>query len=124
MRTGCFVKICPLRKFFKFLTIAFVCSIFLANSAIAQALLGQEKATTYLRWNLFTGRDQLQFSKVGNKVIIKTLNTELFNNLKNELVDVNLDPQYLNKIEFKDSANGAGSMNAMAIEIELKKGGL
>ncbi|MBC7429524.1 MAG: hypothetical protein H7336_12980, partial [Bacteriovorax sp.] len=86
------MKMCPLKKIFKFLTIFFVLSLTLANSASAQALLDQEKATTYLRWNLFTGRDQLQFTKVGNKVIIKTLNTELFNNLKNELADVKLDP--------------------------------
>ena len=93
MRTGCFVKMCPQKKFFKFLTIVFVFAIVLANNAFSQALLDQEKATTYLRWNLFTGRDQLQFSKVGNKVVIKTLNVELFNNLKNELSDVRLDPQ-------------------------------
>ena len=98
----------------------FVVSLTLVNSASSQALLDQEKATTYLRWNLFTGRDQLQFSKTGNKVIIKTLNSELFNNLKNELADVRLDPLYLNKIDFKDNANGASAMNAMAIEIELK----
>ncbi len=119
MRTGCFVKMCPL-KFFKFLTMAIVISLTLANSASAQALLDQEKATTYLRWNLFTGRDQLQFTKVGNKVIIKTLNAELFNNLKNELAEVKLDSQYLNKIDFKESANGANAQNAMAVEVELK----
>jgi TolA-binding protein len=117
MRTGCFVKMCPLKKFFKFLTILFVISTILENSAVAQALLDQEKATTYLRWNLFTGRDQLQFNKVGNKVVIKTLNNELFNNLKNELADVNLDPQYLNKISFVENSNGS---NAMAVEVELK----
>lgn len=117
MRTGCFVKMCPLKKFFKFLTILFVVSFSLVNSAGAQALLDQEKATTYLRWNLFTGRDQLQFTKVGNKVVIKTLNTELFNNLKNELAGVNLDPQYLNKISFVENSNGS---NAMAVEVELK----
>ncbi len=111
---------CPLKKFFKFLTILFVVSTVLENNALAQALLDQEKATTYLRWNLFTGRDQLQFSKVGNKVVIKTLNAELFNNLKNELADVKLDPQYLNKIEFKENANGGSSLNAMAVEVELK----
>jgi TolA-binding protein len=120
MRTGCFVKICPLKKIFKVLTIFFVLSLTLANNASAQALLDQEKATTYLRWNLFTGRDQLQLSKVGNKVVIKTLNTELFNNLKNELADVKLDPSYLNKIEFKDNSTSGNAANAMSVEIELK----
>ena len=102
------------------MTIAFVISLTLANSASAQALLDQEKASTYLRWNLFTGRDQLQFNKVGNKVVIKTLNGELFNNLKNELSEVKLDSQYLSGISFKENANGANAQNAMAIEVELK----
>jgi TolA-binding protein len=120
MRTGCFVKICPLKKFFKFLTMSIVLVLFLANSAEAQALLDQEKATTYLRWNLFTGRDQLQFNKVGNKVVIKTLNPQVFNSLKDELTSIKLDPMYLAAIDFKENSNGAGAINAMAIEIELK----
>ena len=111
---------CPQKKFFKFLTIFLLSLIILENNSFAQALLDQEKATTYLRWNLFTGRDQLQFSKVGNKVVIKTLNPTVFNNLKDELSSITLDPLYLSKIQFVDSASGGNSLNAMAIEIELK----
>lgn len=120
MRTGCFVKICPQKNFFKFLTIFLLSLFILENNSFAQALLDQEKATTYLRWNLFTGRDQLQFSKIGNKVVIKTLNAAVFNSLKDELSSITLDPLYLSKIQFQDSASGGNSMNAMAIEIELK----
>lgn len=120
MRTGCFVKICPHKKFFKFLTMSFVCLLVMANNAIAQAMLDQEKATTYLRWNLFTGRDQLQFNKVGNKVVIKTLNAQVFNGLKDELTSIKLDPMYLSRVEFKDSSSAPNALNAMAIEIELK----
>lgn len=120
MRTGCFVKICPEKIIIKILTILLFSFFILENSSHAQALLDQEKATTYLRWNLFAGRDQLQFSKVGNKVVIKTLNQSLFENLKDELSSIKLDPSYLSKIEFKDTANGANALNAMAIEVELK----
>lgn len=116
MRTGCFVKMCPPNKIFKILTIASIIFLIKINFAYSQALLDQEKATTYLRWNLFTGRDQLQFNKVGNKVVVKTLNIELFNNLKNELSDVLLDPQYLSGIEFKENV----SQGAHALEIQLK----
>ncbi len=120
MRTGCFVKMCPSKIFFKVLTILLLSLLILENNSFAQALLDQEKATTYLRWNLFTGRDQLQFSKVGNKVIIKTLNASVFNSLKDELSSITLDPLYLSQIQFQQNASGGNSMNAMAIEIELK----
>lgn len=83
--------------------------------AFADSLIGQERAATYLRWNLFTGRDQLQFSKDGNKVVIKTLNAQLFDKLKNELQGIKLDSDYLEKIEFVEVAN-----NVMGIEIQLK----
>ena len=99
---------------------SFVCLLIVANTAMAQALLDQEKATTYLRWNLFTGRDQLQFSKVGNKVIIKTLNAQVFNSLKDELASVKLDPLYLSHVEFKENTSAGNALNAMSIEVELK----
>ncbi len=123
MRTGCFVEICPkitLKKFFKFLTIAFILISLKVENAYAQNFLDQEKAATYLRWNLFTGRDQLQMSKVGNKVIIKTLNPEVYNKLRLELADSKLDPLYIEKVEFKDNASSENSANAMAIEVLLK----
>jgi len=120
MRTGCFVKMCPVKKFFKFLTIFFVSIFILENISFAQSLLDQEKATTYLRWNFFTGRDQLQFNKKGNKVVIKTLNTELYNNLKAELSSLKTDPSYIKGVSYKESDSDNSSVNALAIEIELK----
>jgi TolA-binding protein len=122
MRTGCFVKMCPVKKFFKFLTIFFV-SLFVLNNisyAQSQSLMDQEKASTYLRWNIFTGRDQLQFNKKGNKVVIRTLNTELFNNLKAELLALKIDPSYIKGVSYKESDADAAAANALAIEIELK----
>lgn len=120
MRTGCFVKMCPVKKFFKFLTIFFAALFILENISFAQALLDQEKATTYLRWNFFTGRDQLQFNKKGNKVVIKTLNNDLFNNLKAELSSLKIDPSYIKGVAYKEADSDPSSANALAIEIELK----
>jgi TolA-binding protein len=120
MRTGCFVKMCPVKKFFKFLTIFFVSIFILENFSFAQAVVDQEKATTYLRWNFFTGRDQLQFNKKGNKVVIRTLNTELYNNLKAELLSLKIDPSYIKGVSYKESDADSASANALAIEIELK----
>lgn len=120
MRTGCFVKMCPVKKIFKFLTIFFISLFVLENFSFAQTLIDQEKAATYLRWNFFTGRDQLQFNKSGNKVVIKTLNNDLYNKLKDELTAFKIDPAYIVGVSYQDSDSGAGTVNAMTIEVELK----
>ncbi|MFA6238979.1 MAG: tetratricopeptide repeat protein [Bacteriovorax sp.] len=111
---------CPVKKFFKFLTIFFISLFVLENISFAEGLIDQEKASTYLRWNFFTGRDQLQFNKLGNKVVIKTLNNDLYRNLKDELTAIKIDSSYINGVQFKESDTEANSANAMAIEIELK----
>jgi TolA-binding protein len=111
---------CPVKKIFKFLTILFVSLFILENISFADTLIDQEKATTYLRWNFFTGRDQLQFNKKGNKVVIRTLNAELFNNLKTELLGLKIDSSYIKGVSYKESDADAASANAMAIEVELK----
>lgn len=120
MRTGCFVEICPKEKIIKFLTISFVVFFLLENFSFAQALIDQEKASTYLRWNLFTGRDQLQFSKKGSKVLIKTLNNDLYKNLKDELGSLKADATYIKDVRFKDSESDGGASNALTVEVELK----
>lgn len=120
MRTGCFVKICPLKVVFKIMTLALLWSFFLANNSFAQSIIDQEKTSTYLRLNLLTGRDQLQFSRHQNKVSMKMLNEDLYLRLKAEFETFKADPTYINKISFVDNANGGSAINAMAIEIELK----
>lgn len=92
----------------------------LENISFAQSLVDQEKASTYLRWNFFAGRDQLQFNKRGNKVVIKTLNADLYKNLKEELAGLQIDPSYIVGVSYKESDTEATTINAMAIEIELK----
>jgi hypothetical protein len=110
---------CPVKNIFKILTIFFLSFFGVANITFAQNLIGQEKATTYLRWNFFTGRDQLQFSKKGNKVVIKILNSDLYSNLKDELATLAVDPSYIVKINYGSAAD-VGSSNGMTIEVELK----
>ncbi|MBC7539026.1 MAG: tetratricopeptide repeat protein [Bacteriovorax sp.] len=90
------------------------------NISFAQSIMDQEKASTYLRWNFFTGRDQLQFNKKGNKVVIKTLNNDLYKNLKEELASLKIDQSYIKGINYKESDTEANSASALAIEIELK----
>lgn len=111
---------CPVNKIFKSLTIFFISLFLLENISFAQVLVDQEKATTYLRWNFFTGRDQLHFNKKGNKVIVKTLNNDLYKNLKDELSAFKIDPTYIVGISYKESGLEANTANALVIEVELK----
>ncbi len=111
---------CQQKKFIKILTIFFVTLLSLENISFAQSLLDQEKASTYLRWNLFTGRDQLQFNKKGSTVSIKTLNNDLYKSLKDELSALKVDSLYIKEIHYKDTATDNNSSNAMTIEVELK----
>jgi len=111
---------CPVKKIFNFLTVFFISLFVLENFSFAQTLIDQEKAATYLRWNFFTGRDQLQFNKSGNKVVIKTLNNDLYNKLKDELTAFKIDPAYIVGVSYQNSDSSAGTVNAMTIEVELK----
>lgn len=120
MRTGCLIKMLPnnlIYRFVFFLTAMTVCILFFTNIAHAENHLEQEKTSTYLRWNLFTGRDQLQFSKKGSVVSIKTLNEDLFKTIKDEAAGLKIEDSYIKKITFieNDQSNHIQSM-----EVELK----
>ena len=117
MRTGCFVKMCPVKKFINFLTIFFILFVSLENISGAQSILDQEKASTYLRWNLFTGRDQLQFDKKGNKVTIRTLNPGVYASIKGELSQLKTDATYIKNVNFLDQDPLLA--NVSTIEVEL-----
>ncbi len=120
MRTGCFVKMRPVNKIFNFLTVAFILFLAWENISYAQSIVLQEKALTYLRWNFFTGRDQLQFNKSGKTVVIKTLNSGLYKNLKEELEALKFDSQYVVGVNYKQSENEENNIGAASIEVELK----
>jgi TolA-binding protein len=120
MRTGCLIKMLPTNLSFRFVNILTVITavlIIFANIAYAENHLEQEKTSTYLRWNLFTSRDQLQFTKKGSIVSIKTLNDELFKTIKDEASNLKVEDSYIKKITFVE--NEANS-HAQSINIELR----
>lgn len=127
MRTGCFVKMCQekllklnfavlSRLYFNLLTLSSILFIFTANFAQAGSIFGQEKTNTYLRWNLFSNRDQLQINRVGSKVLIKTLNYNLFQNLKMEFQATQFEANYISHIKYNDQDQN----NVYVIDINLK----
>jgi len=127
MRTGCFVKMCQAkllklnfavlcRLTFNLLTLSSILFLFTANNAIAGTIFGQEKTSTYLRWNLFSNRDQLQINRVGSKVLIKTLNFNLFQSLKEEFQATQFESNYIADVKY----NEQDSNNVFSIDITLK----
>ncbi len=120
MRTGCLIKMIPqnlfarLSGFFMAIFILFFLSL---DTAKAENHIEQEKTSTYLRWNLFSGRDQLQFTKKGLIVSIKTLNESLYKTLKEEAQTLKIDDSYINKISFIENDM---NKNVQSIEVELK----
>ena len=106
MRTGCLIKMLPANlsfRFVNFLTVLSFLLVFLANIACAENHLEQEKTPTYLRWNLFTTRDQLQFTKKGSIVSIRTLNEDLFNTLKEDAAALKIEDSYIKRISFNEN---------------------
>jgi len=128
MRTGCSVRICPgyhskknqhrlFNFLFKFLTISLFAFSFGVQISEA-AVFDQEKTSTYLRWNLFTSRDQLIYQKKGQSVFLKTLNQGLYQSLKEELSKLAANNSYISDIKFLDVDNATQSY---AIQIDLKE---
>ena len=120
MRTGCLIKMFPLNqslKLVRFLTSAIIVVLSVSNIALADNRLSQEKAATYLRWNLFTARDQLQFSKNGSVVSIKTLNEELYKAIKAEVANLKIEDSYIKNISFRENDP---NNHAQSIEVVLK----
>ncbi len=69
------------------------------SSAMA-AIFNQEKFNTHLRWNLEVPKDQFFIVKTASDLKIETINLELFEKLVGELSALNLDKDYISKVNF------------------------
>lgn len=86
-------------------------------SEIFAQVLNQEIAKTHLRWNVFTDKENLIIEKRGNKLFLKTLNTNFFNQVKDSLVKVNGYSKYIGDIKYLEPTT---ANNVSTIEIDLK----
>lgn len=87
----------------KFLTFLLFISFSYAN--FAASLINQERNDTYLRWTLFTEKENIVMEKEGNKVYLKTLNSEFFENAKQSFNKLNPATGYIKDIKFVDPNN-------------------
>ncbi len=130
MRTGCFVKMCQsfittflngniFSSSFKKLTFVLFCLCIFTNEvrSFSGEIFGQEKSSTYLRWNLFSQRDQLSITKSGHLLTVKTLNSSLYESLKFEFSNSQFDQSYIGEVRFLGIDN---KTNAYTFEVKLK----
>lgn len=99
------------------LFVVFAMSFFLV-SEISAEVLQLENSPTHLRWNVFTSKDNLVISKSGKVVTLKTLDSELFRDLKQELQKSSTTKEgkaYIKHITYKDPSKN----NVSTIEVTL-----
>lgn len=96
-------------KFLTFISLLFVSTLSLADVATIN------KAQTHLRINLFTQRDLLNIDKRADRIIIKTLQKELFDELFTRLKSLDFDKRYVSSISSLEQSQG----QAFGIEIKL-----
>lgn len=79
--------------------------VFFVLSFISQEVFAQtfnvEKAKTHLRWNVFTSKDNLSISQRGRLLTLKTLDLQLFSDLKKQ-VKKGLNNRYIQSVDFLD----------------------
>ncbi|MBL7665768.1 MAG: tetratricopeptide repeat protein [Bacteriovoracaceae bacterium] len=85
---------------FKLLTPAiFLLGLFCLN-AQSQVLL-QEQFQTHLRWNVVLPKEQIVIRNDNNKLLIQTLNIELYNKIAEDLTKASKNNQYIKDIQYK-----------------------
>jgi TolA-binding protein len=103
---------------FKILTYFALC-LFSAN--LYSQILDTEVASTHLRFNLFSPKEQFVLDKRGNSLYIRTLNVEAFKNLSDELKAKPLPQKYISKVEFEEPK---AEMNISTIKLDLASKGV
>lgn len=106
------VSISMLKISIKFLTL--IVLIFGTSLSFAE-IATVDRAQTHLRLNLFTQRDLLSIDKRSDKIVIKTLQKELYEELLGQLKSLELDKHYVTDIVSLEQVAG----QAYGIEIQL-----
>ncbi len=91
---------------------------FVTTTEISAQVLQLENASTHLRWNVFTSKDNLVITKSGKLITLKTLDSALFNELKNDIqknFKQGSNKKYIQKVEYKEPQKE----NVSTIEIYL-----
>lgn len=105
-----------MRSAFKILTIALM-MMGVFSPSLKAVVFDMEKQPTHLRMSFEAPRDQLYIEKVGNVIGIKTLNKDLFESLRAEMLKANIPKSYIKNVNVApvDPRTAVSTLN-----IELK----
>ena len=83
---------------FKFLTFIFLLGGVLSSQA---SVVSQQKFQTHFRLKINALKQQIQIKKIDGKIVLKTLDKNLFDSLTTELLAFKLNNNYVGKISYK-----------------------
>ncbi|MBC99108.1 MAG: hypothetical protein CME63_15310 [Halobacteriovoraceae bacterium] len=91
---------------------------FAFSAEVFSQVLQLENASTHLRWNVFTSKDNIIIRKTGRVITLKTLDSELFGVLKKDIqkrFNSESNKKYIEKISYQEPTKN----NVSTIEIKL-----
>lgn len=97
--TGCFMYY-KLHDF-KLLTFLFLSIEAFSYQSLFAQTIDQELAKTHLRWNLYTEKQNVNIEKKGKILFLKTLDVELYKNIKQELRKIPSQKRYILDVIYK-----------------------
>ena len=83
-----------------FKTLTFIFCLVLNSQNLFSSVIEQESLKTHLRWKIQSSRDQINISKSGNKIFLKSLDPEFFQAFSSDLVKLNQNKKYISKYKF------------------------
>ena len=78
---------------------------FAFSAEVFSQVLQLENASTHLRWNVFTSKDNIIIKKTGRVITLKTLDSELFGVLKKDIqkrFNSESNKKYIEKISYQE----------------------
>ncbi len=105
-----------MKNFIKILTFT-IPMTFISGHAFAGQILNQVNFKTHLRWNIFANKKDVFVSKKGTDVIIKTLNMNIFDQLKSDVESIQSGNRYLNNIKINNVDVEAGMVGSIAVHL-------
>ncbi|MCK5884513.1 MAG: hypothetical protein KAG61_12555, partial [Bacteriovoracaceae bacterium] len=105
-----------MKNLIKILTFT-IAMVAFSGQAFSAQILNQVKFKTHLRWNIFADKKDVFVSKKGTSVIIKTLNMNIFDQLKKDVELVKAGNRYLNRVVVNNINVEAGMVGSIAVKL-------
>ena len=99
---------------FNFLTLSFIS---LLSEDIYADIIKQNRHDTHLRWSIQAKKNELSIEKQDSLVLIKSLNEDVLEKIRKDLIKNKLDPHYFKEIDLKVEK---GKNNIPILSLQLK----